>query len=157
MVKVDSFLRENGPEGGAYCKINNGNGEEIRKIISKYKELLYGYISITYNGNEILGEDFLTRLDDLWGPVVDIVVEFMKNNFASGPFADNNTEYTLKPADDQMVEFELSGHSYFLPKKEFLFETLNGAKEFYTHYIEATKTDYYIKNLEQIETYMEKL
>lgn len=167
MVIVESFLRYpssctewiKGPdERGGYCKINYGDGrEETRKIISRNKELLYGFISITYNGNEILGEDFLTRIDDLWGPLVDIVAEFMENDFASGSFADSNTDFSLKLADDEKVEIELGKHSYFMPKKEFLLKVLIGAKEFFTHYMEATETDYYNITLERIETYMERL
>jgi len=120
---------ENNP---SYYFVDINNSIEILNIKNDLDlNYIEGVIHLTYNDKIIMGFTYYDLIDQLWAYFLNMIEEFLKNQFSEMSFPDQPLPMSMANISDDYILFSINFIQWKLPKYEFLNALLCGAKDFF--------------------------
>jgi hypothetical protein len=108
----------------------------------RYGDDLTGVIELTVGQNILLGPNWESEIEGLWGSVADLVAGYRENGHAEVPFPDQPASIALEPVPPGLIRITVAGGPYrdtAVTGEERLLSALEqGAAEFFAKLAELT-------------------
>ncbi|MDQ0271016.1 hypothetical protein [Cytobacillus purgationiresistens] len=130
--------------------ILNDKNKNLPTIISKHKDITYGYIRLIFNQKEIFNEDLRDYLLHKWIITIDWLEDYITNGEA---IMIEPEGISIKKGKEKTILFTnaIDKKKLILPEDEFLEKTLNSGKHFFKLFIQLTKMTEYQKYVLKID------
>lgn len=130
--------------------LNDINAKGLFPIIEKHQDAAYGFIKLTYIGEELFNEDFRNYLVLRWVITIDWLEDYINNGEAKMIEPEG---ISIKRECENSILFinKIDSKEFILPEFEFLESTLKSGKYFFEHFKKLTQTSNYENYLFKIE------